>query len=115
MSTDDPGLPPGKPPRGFVRKHGLKLGLSLVIAAAFVWTFERGGLPLLPPAASLAKVNLGACFLYLLIFAGWHTVRATRWRLLLAPLTEVPVRRILAVSWIGYAAILLMPLRAGEF
>src|SRR3954470_10670872 len=115
MSTDETGLPAGKPARGFLSKHGAKLAVSLVIAAAFVWTFERGGLPLLPPRESLAKVNVGGCILYLLLYAGWHTMRAVRWRLLLAPVAEVPLRRILAVSWIGFAAILVMPLRAGEF
>jgi len=33
----------------------------------------------------------------------------------LAPIADVPLRRIIAVSWIGFGAILLMPLRAGEF
>jgi hypothetical protein len=45
-----------------------------------------------------------------------HTVRAARWRHLLAPVaTGIGLRRVLAVSFIGFAAILVMPLRAGEF
>jgi uncharacterized protein (TIRG00374 family) len=105
------------PPKthGFWRQHGLKLAVSLVIAGAFAWTLRRGGLPLLPPAASFARVRLDSCILYVLLLMFFHTIRATRWRLLLAPLARVPLRRIVAVSWIGYAAILLMPLRAGEF
>jgi glycosyltransferase 2 family protein len=111
--TDGPA--PSAPQKGFFRRHGVKLVVSLVIAAAFAWTLERGGLPLVPPRESFGKVRVGSCLLFLALFVVWHTIRATRWRLLLAPLAEVPLRRVLAVSWIGFAAILLMPLRAGEF
>jgi uncharacterized protein (TIRG00374 family) len=40
--------------------------------------------------------------------------RAVRWRYLLRSFADVPRRRVLAVSWIGFAAILLMPFRLGE-
>ena len=100
---------------GFWQKHRIKLGISLVIAIAFGWTLERGGLPLIPPASAFAKVSVPSCVAYVFIFSGWHAIRATRWRHLLAPLADVPLRRIIAVSWIGFGAILLMPLRAGEF
>jgi uncharacterized protein (TIRG00374 family) len=107
----------GQPKRahGFWRKHGIKLAVSIVIAAAFGWTLERGGLPLIPPAAAFQKVKISSCVEYMGLVITWHTIRATRWRHLLAPIADVPLRRILAVSWIGFAAILLMPLRAGEF
>jgi hypothetical protein len=100
---------------GFWRKHGLKLALSIVIAAAFAWTLERGGLPLIPPKSAFARVEVASCVEYMALFIFWHIVRATRWRHLLAPIADVPLRRIIAVSWIGFTAILLMPLRAGEF
>jgi uncharacterized protein (TIRG00374 family) len=101
--------------RGFWQKHGIKLAVSLVIAVAFGWMLERGGMPIIPPASAFAAVNVPMCIAYSLIFMGWHTARATRWRHLLAPIAEVPLRRIIAVSWIGFGATLLMPLRAGEF
>jgi hypothetical protein len=37
-----------------------------------------------------------------------------RWRYLLRSFADVPRKRVLAVSWIGFAAILLMPFRIGE-
>jgi uncharacterized protein (TIRG00374 family) len=40
--------------------------------------------------------------------------RAVRWRFLLRSFADVPRKKILAVSWIGFAAILLMPFRIGE-
>jgi uncharacterized protein (TIRG00374 family) len=104
-----------KPAHGFWRKHGVKLAVSLVISAAFAWTLRRGGLPLIPPAAAFEKVKISSCVAYMLLVVLWHTIRATRWRHLLAPIADIPLRRIIAVSWIGFAAILLMPFRAGEF
>jgi uncharacterized protein (TIRG00374 family) len=105
---------PPKHAHGFWHKHGLKLGASIVIAAAFAWTLERGGLPLVPPASAFQNVKISNCLEYMLLLITFHTIRATRWRHLLAPIADVKVRRILAVSWIGFAAILIMPLRAGE-
>jgi len=102
-------------PRGFWRHHGLKLAVSVIISLIFIWTFRRGGLPLVPPAEAFRKVSLGHCAVYVACLMTWHLVRATRWRHLLAPIATIPLRRIIAVSWIGFAAILLMPLRAGEF
>jgi hypothetical protein len=99
----------------FLRKYGVKLAVSLVIAAAFAWTLERGGLPLFPGRDALAKVSVVSCAEYVIMFMGWHTIRAARWRHLLAPIADVPLRRIIAVSWLGFAAILVMPFRAGEF
>ena len=99
----------------FWQKHGLKLAVSVVIALAFVWTFRRGGLPLIPPAAAIAKVPLSTYVGYVALMIVFHLIRATRWRHLLTPIADVPLRRIVAVSWIGFLAILVMPLRAGEF
>ncbi len=99
----------------FWHKHGIKVVVSLIIAGAFAWTLERGGLPLIPPRSAFQKVKVSSCVEYMLLFIAWHTIRATRWRHLLAPIADVPLRRVIAVSWIGFAAILLMPLRAGEF
>ena len=76
---------PPRPNHGFWRKHGLKLAASVLIAGAFAWTLERGGLPLIPPAAAFAKVNISSCIEYLLLLFAWHFVRATRWRHLLSP------------------------------
>jgi hypothetical protein len=72
------------------------------------------GLPLVPPASAFQNVKILNCLEYMLLLITFHTIRATRWRHLLAPIADVKVRRILAVSWIGFAAILIMPLRAGE-
>lgn len=108
--TQEPTLEPS-----FWRRHALKLVVSIVIAGGFVWTFRKGGLPLLPSAGALSRVSAGTWVGFLTMLTGMQLFRATRWRHLLSPLGHVPLGRILAVSYVGFTAILLMPLRAGEF
>ena len=69
---------------------------------------------MVPPRDALARVNVVACVEYLALCAIWFVVRALRWRHLLSPIAAVPLRKILAVSFIGLTAVLVMPLRAGE-
>jgi uncharacterized protein (TIRG00374 family) len=47
--------------------------------------------------------------------AAQHLFRAWRWSYLLAPIEQVPFRRILPISTVGFLAILALPLRMGEF
>lgn len=97
------------------RRHATKLVVSLVIAVAFVLVFRRGGIPLAPPREALGRVSPLAVAGYAATMIGMQWFRAARWRWLLAPIARVPLRRIINVSFVGFAAILLMPLRAGEF
>lgn len=96
------------------RGHGKKLVISLVIAMAFAWALAAGGLPIFPPKEALAEVSPKLIAAYIALMLGMQWFRASRWRFLLAPIAKVPMRRILTVSFIGFTAILLMPLRAGE-
>ncbi len=99
----------------FWRRHRVKTIASLVIAAAFAITLRRGGLPLLPPSSVWKLVDfrwVGVHFGCLLVV---HFLRALRWRHLLRPIAPAIRRRtVLAASWVGFTAILLLPLRAGE-
>lgn len=106
----------GAPPRSFLRRHGVKTAFSIAIALAFAWVLKRGGLPLLPPRAAFSQVRWGLYALHVGILVVLHVFRAIRWRHLLHPLApDVSNRRVLAASWIGFTAILLLPLRMGEF
>ncbi len=100
--------------KGFLRRHGAKLIASIVITAGIVFTLQKGGLTLVPEGGDFVHVRWWTVPLYLLTLIGMNYFRATRWRFLLRPIAEVPRRRVLAVSWIGFAAILLMPFRIGE-
>src|SRR5262245_2970839 len=76
---------------------------------------KRGGLPLLPSNEALARVNVSYVVVYVMIIVTMHVIRAARWRHLLTPIAgAIPLRRIMAVSFIGFAAILVLPLRTGE-
>ncbi len=99
----------------FVRRHGLKALVSLVIAGAFAWVLLRAGLPIVPERAAFAKVDVTLVAVHTALLMTMHFVRAYRWRHLLRPLApDIRGRRVIAASWLGFTAILLLPLRAGE-
>ena len=100
--------------KGFLKRHGAKLLASVVITAGIVFTLQKGGLTLWPEGRVFASVKWWTVPAYLLTLVGMSYFRAVRWRFLLRSFADIPQRRILAVSWIGFAAILLMPFRIGE-
>jgi uncharacterized protein (TIRG00374 family) len=93
---------------------GLRLGVSAAIGAFFVWVLHAGALPLVPERGVWAAFHGWTLLAYLLGWSLVHLVRAGRWQLLLAPLAQVPMRRIFAASFLGFLAILMLPLRTGE-
>lgn len=96
------------------RRLAWQLGLGLLIAGFFVWLMRTGAMPLIPHAAAFADMRWWTAGVY---FLGWslvHIIRAARWQLLLAPIAPVSTRRVFAASFVGFLAILLLPLRAGE-
>jgi uncharacterized protein (TIRG00374 family) len=102
-------------PPSFLRRHGAKTVASIAIAAMFAWVLARAKLPLLPTGEELRAVSLPWVLAHVGLFTVMHSVRALRLRHLLRPLSpEISSRRVLAASWIGFTAILLLPLRAGE-
>lgn len=100
--------------KGFLRKNAGKLLASVVITAGILFTLQKGGLTLWPKADAFAHVRWIAVPAYLVTVGVMSYFRAVRWRFLLRSFAEVPRKRVLAVSWIGFAAILLMPFRLGE-
>jgi glycosyltransferase 2 family protein len=91
-----------------------QLALGLVIAGLFVWIMREGAMPLVPHERAFAGVRWWTAGVY---FLGWsvvHILRAARWQLLLAPIARVGLRRVFAASFVGFLAILVLPLRAGE-
>jgi uncharacterized protein (TIRG00374 family) len=108
-------MPKSAPPTApWLRRHGLKLFASILVGGVFVWLLRQGSLPLVPPAGALSRVEWWTVIAYALLWATVHVLRAARWSLLLQPLHRIELRRILAVSFIGFAAIVFLPLRTGE-
>ena len=103
-----------EPKASFIARHRQKLVLSAIITALMLYSLQKGGLSLVPSASDFAQVKWWTVPAYFVPLGIMSYFRAVRWRFLLRPIADVPRKRILAVSWIGFAAILLLPFRLGE-
>ncbi|MGH7735374.1 MAG: lysylphosphatidylglycerol synthase transmembrane domain-containing protein, partial [Gemmatimonadales bacterium] len=113
-----PGAPAARPSQhGFLRRHAGKLVASLVITCGIVVMVRHGGLKFLPEGGDFQTFRERWWTLpaYLLTLAAMTWFRSVRWRFLLRSIAEVPKGRLFVVSCIGFAAIILMPFRIGEF
>jgi uncharacterized membrane protein YbhN (UPF0104 family) len=116
MAADEsPSILPSSPPphEGFFARNAGKLVASAVITTAMIAALKKGGLAF-TPAAGYGSLRVWTVPAYLATLAVMSWFRATRWRFLLRSFARIPTRRLVAVSWIGFAAILLMPFRLGE-
>jgi hypothetical protein len=98
-----------------VLRHKGKLLASLLITLGIWLTLHKGGLKIVPEGGDFRSVRWWVLPCYTLSLGGVVWFRSVRWRFLLRGVAEVPKRRLLAVSCVGFAAILLMPFRIGEF
>lgn len=97
-----------------IKKIGTKLVLSLGLGALFAWLASRGGVPLVPSAEAFGQVKWWTVGGYALSVLFTHTVRATRWRHLIAPVKKIDLKEVVLLNWIGFFAIFALPLRLGE-
>lgn len=100
--------------RPWSRRNTRALIASLVVAAGFVWLLQAGGLPVVPAQSAFAAVRWWTVPVYAVLWVSVLLLRSARWRLLLAPIQVVPMKRILTVSLIGNGALILLPFRLGE-
>lgn len=91
-----------------------RLVLSLVVAGGFYFFMRRGGLPLLPPREAFNNVRWWTVGVYFASLFIVHWFRAWRWDYLLRPVARVPTSRIISIAWVGFFAIMMLPLRMGE-
>lgn len=98
-----------------MRRHAGKLVASAIITVSLLFTLQKGGLKLVPEGGNFAHVRWWTVPAYAVTLVAMSYFRAIRWRFLLRSIANIPQRRILAVSWIGFGAILIMPFRLGEF
>jgi uncharacterized protein (TIRG00374 family) len=87
----------------------------VIITVSIVYTLQKGGLKFVPEGGTFNDARWWTVPLYVCTLAIMSYFRAVRWRYLLRSLAEIPKRRILGISMIGFAAILIMPFRLGEF
>jgi glycosyltransferase 2 family protein len=102
------------PPGGWWRRHWLKLVVSTLIAVGFVWLLQMGALPLVPGRSAFSEVKWSAVLGYVVLWCVVHVLRAVRWYWLLLPIQRVSMKKIVNVSFIGFAAIVALPFRTGE-
>lgn len=98
----------------FLREHRTKILLSLLVAGCSIWLLNQGALPIVPDTAALASFDWRTLYFYVALWCVVHVVRAARWQLLLAPLATVPIKKTMGVAFIGFAAVILLPMRTGE-
>jgi hypothetical protein len=99
----------------FLRRHKGKLVASLLITVGIWAALHKGGLKIVPEGSDFAHVRWWTLPCYGMTLLAFNWFRSVRWRFLLRGVADVPKKRLLAVSWVGFAAILLMPFRIGEF
>jgi hypothetical protein len=75
---------------------------------------HRGALPLAPDKSAFAHVKWWTLVVFFVIWSSVQVLRAARWKMLLEPIAPVPFRKVMGVSFIGFGAIVLLPLRTGE-
>jgi hypothetical protein len=114
--VDRPSSRSAAPPEThFLKKHWGKLVASALIGLGLVIMLQKVGLDVVPPAKSFEHVRWWIIPVYFATLTVMNYFRATRWRFLLRGVVDVPVRRLVVVSLIGFAAILFLPFRIGEF
>ncbi|HVR62648.1 MAG TPA: lysylphosphatidylglycerol synthase transmembrane domain-containing protein [Polyangia bacterium] len=93
----------------------LKLCASLAVGAVCV-AYALAGVNGREVVQALRELPLSSIGVYVLILAVTHLFRTWRWEFLLRPLgVALPPGRLLAVSSVGFMAILTLPVRLGEF
>jgi glycosyltransferase 2 family protein len=91
-----------------------RIALSIVVTLVFLWLAVRN-----IEVATLGQALKSANYFFLIPAAlctlTGFSLRAVRWRRVLAPAKEVPFRRLFPVMMVGFAANNLLPARIGEF
>ena len=90
-----------------------RLAAGIALGAFFLWLALRN-VHFAEMAETLRRVRLPVFGLFCLMHVGSLGLRSMRWRILLRPLAEVPIRRAMSPLAIGFMVNFLLPGRAGE-
>jgi uncharacterized protein (TIRG00374 family) len=94
-------------------KHSLRIAVSLALSAVFLWIAVRG-VSWSETSEALASARLGYVLPIFVMAIVSLYYRALRWRVLMRPLGQVRRQSIFSATAMGFAANMLLPLRAGE-
>ncbi len=97
-------------------KLAINIALSLLMLGLCLWLVWPSAHEQERLSAALASLDLAYLVGFIACLAALHLFRAWRWKYLLAPIDVVlPPGRLLAISSVGFMAILALPARLGEF
>ncbi len=97
-----------------MKRFWTKLLASLVIGAFFIWLAARG-VNWDDLRQVFSHIDIMRLLGYLVILSAVQFVRILRWGILLRPLGRVGFGRLMSVGSVGILALILLPLRLGEF
>jgi len=97
-----------------LKKFWINLAISMAIGALFVWLAIRG-VDWDELEQAFVQVDASKLLVYFLILSAIQLVRILRWGILLKPLGKVGFSRLLSVGSVGILALIVLPLRLGEF
>lgn len=97
-----------------VAKVALKWFISILIGGLFVWLAIRG-VDLDQVATIVTGADQTIVLWYVLVFAVIQLSRTFRWGVLLKPIGRVSFGRLFVASQVGFMALVVLPLRLGEF
>lgn len=100
--------------RKIVARRGALLA-SLIVTGAALWLLHRGALPVIPSGDALSTVSPWVVASYLGLFALSQLLKAYRWRFLVRPIAKLSDGEIIAANFVFFSALLVVPLRLGEF
>jgi glycosyltransferase 2 family protein len=100
--------------RSWRRILGLLL-VSLAMAGLALWVLRGGALPVIPPSEAWAGVHWGAVAAYAGVWILVLASRSIRWVWLLRPHASVSSLRVTLVGLVGLGALVVFPMRLGEF
>lgn len=93
----------------------LRLAMSGLLLGVFVWILRAGALPILPDRMALQRADKLVVVLYAFWFFVIQASRGVRWNWLLKPFCKLPIKVAIDLTAIGNGALVLFPLRTGEF
>jgi uncharacterized protein (TIRG00374 family) len=97
-----------------LKKYARPLVASLVLTAGFVFVMRVGALPVLPPEGAFGRLLVGPAIGFVAALYASMLTKYARVHYLLAPVAQIPMRRLMNISCIAMAIITILPLRLGE-
>lgn len=99
---------------GPFRRHAVAFLGSLALLFGFIWILRAGALPVLPRSEDLARIEpWGAVWMALLLLTS-TLIRLARYQFLIAPIADIPIRRLMSISCVALGLLTFLPFRLGE-